>query len=78
MNPAVSEVQVRRIEVGEVREPLEIVHEKATAMMVDEAGLAKLLKSAVDMHARQPERVAEHFLRQRHFTAVAFDQPSRA
>ena len=47
-------------------------------MMVDEASLSKLLKSAVDMHARQPERIPEHLLRQRHFTAVAFNQPSRA
>src|SRR6187200_1482202 len=47
----VSEVEIRRIEVREIRQPVEVMNEKAAATMVDETGVAQVLQSPVDVHA---------------------------
>jgi len=49
--------------------------QKPAAMVVDEAHFAKLLKSPVDVHSGQAERIGEHLLGERHLAAIAFEEP---
>ena len=71
----VSMMEVERVEIREAREPFEIVNEQSAALVIDHSRFTELLESAVHVDAGEAESIGQHFLRKRHFAAVAVDEP---
>ena len=69
----VSMMEVERVEIREAREPFEIVNEQSTALVIDHSRFTQLLESTIHVDARQAKSIGQHFLRERHFAAVAVD-----
>src|SRR4051812_6514673 len=58
------QMQVVRVETGELTQALEIRNGERLALERDQTVVAELLEHAVDVHGRDPERVAQFILGQ--------------
>src|SRR5215204_5897067 len=77
LSVAVLQVEIGGVKIRVAGQPLEIVDEQNSALVVDHARFAELLKRSVDVHRGETKRLRKHVLSQGNVAAGAVADPGR-